>query len=63
MSVKEEPKCEKCDSHDWQGFLRCKVCGRYFIFGRCKNCDQIRIEECPIDQGELEYIAPDESEQ
>ncbi|MFW6110901.1 MAG: mechanosensitive ion channel family protein [Thermoproteota archaeon] len=48
--------CPKCDSHDWYGFLRCKVCGSYFLFGKCKNCDYLRLEECPIDGGRVEFI-------
>jgi small conductance mechanosensitive channel len=51
------PKCPACDSRNWHGFLRCRICGCYFIFGKCKNCDSIRLEKCPVDQGELEFIA------
>jgi hypothetical protein len=52
----EEPKCPKCDSKSWHGFLHCRVCGSYFVFAKCKNCDAVRLEKCPIDNGELELI-------
>lgn len=56
------PRCPKCDSHNWYGFLRCRVCSSYFIFGKCKNCDHLRLEECPIDEGKMEFIKPEETE-
>lgn len=59
---KEKLKCTKCDSHEWQGFLHCRICGSYFIFGKCKNCDSLRIERCPIDDGELVVMLPKEAE-
>ncbi len=58
----EEPKCPKCDSVNWGGFLRCSICGSYFIFAKCKNCDNLRIEKCPLDDGKLELIRPKEDE-
>lgn len=58
----EEPKCSQCDSHDWHGFMHCKICGSYYIFAKCKNCDDMRIKKCPIDEGELEFIESKEHE-
>jgi small-conductance mechanosensitive channel len=58
----EEPKCSACDSHNWHGFLHCEVCGSYFIFGKCEECDQQRLEKCPIDGGELEFIDSKQAE-
>lgn len=51
----EEPKCKKCDSRNWHGLLHCTICGSYFAFGKCKNCDSLRIEKCPIDLENLEF--------
>lgn len=51
-----KPKCPNCDSHKWHGFLRCRTCGSYFVFGKCKSCDGLRLEKCPVDDGELEYM-------
>lgn len=51
----EQPKCPKCDSRNWHGLLHCRICGSYFVFGKCKNCDTLRIEKCPIDQENLEF--------
>jgi rRNA maturation protein Nop10 len=59
---REKPKCAKCDSHEWRGFLHCRMCGSYFLFGKCKNCDSLRIEKCPVDGGELDIILPKETE-
>lgn len=61
MSV-EKPKCSKCDSANWEGFLRCSVCGSYFILAKCKNCDNLRHERCPADGGKLELLKPKENE-
>ncbi len=58
----EGPKCPTCDSYSWHGFLHCKTCGSYFIFGKCKECDHLRLEQCPVDEGKLEFIAPAETE-
>ncbi len=55
------PKCPTCDSVSWHGFLHCRTCGSYFIFGKCKECDHLRLEQCPVDEGELEFIAPAEA--
>lgn len=57
----EEPKCPTCDSRNWQGYLHCRTCGGNFIFGKCKDCDNLRLERCSIDGGELELIEPKET--
>jgi len=58
----EEPKCSKCDSKNWHGFLHCRICGSYFVFGKCKNCDSLRIKKCPIDEENLEFMDLKETE-
>ena len=60
--TKEEPQCQKCDSSDWHGFLHCRTCGSYFIFAKCKNCDNLRLEKCPVDGGQLDFVEPPEGE-
>ncbi len=57
-----EPSCTACDSHKWHGFLHCEVCGSYFVFGKCGECDQQRLEKCPIDGEELEFIDSKQAE-
>jgi len=54
-------RCPMCDSTEWDGYLRCRVCGRYFVWARCRNCGSLRLERCPLDGGELELIAPDKN--
>lgn len=49
-------KCRMCDSTGWEGHLRCRVCRSYFADGRCLSCDSLRLEKCPLDGGDLEYI-------
>ena len=55
---KARPKCAKCDSHEWEGFLHCGICGSYFVFGKCKNCDTLRIQKCPVDNEDLVVLVP-----
>lgn len=50
-------KCPMCDSDQWTGFLRCKKTSKYYLYGKCLGCDHLRFEKCPIDGGELEFIA------
>ena len=52
----KKPICTKCDSSNWHGFLQCQTCRSYFLFGKCKECDQIRLEKCTEDKGELGFI-------
>jgi hypothetical protein len=59
---REKLKCAKCDSTGWEGFLHCRICGGYFVFGKCRNCDSLRLEKCPIDGGELEIILSSKTE-
>jgi len=54
----EGPKCRMCDSNRWDGYLMCKSCRSYYVNGKCHECDQIRLEKCPLDGGDLEYVPP-----
>jgi small-conductance mechanosensitive channel len=49
-------KCPMCDSNRWTGYLRCKKSSNYYIHGKCLGCDHLRLDKCPIDGSELEFI-------
>jgi small conductance mechanosensitive channel len=49
-------KCPMCDSKRWTGYLRCKKTSNYYLYGKCLNCDHLRLDKCPVDGGELEFI-------
>lgn len=49
-------KCPMCDSAKWTGYLKCKKTSNYYLYGKCLNCDHLRLDECPVDGGELEFI-------
>lgn len=49
-------KCPMCDSETWTGYLRCKKTSNYYLYGKCLNCDHLRLDKCPVDGGELEFI-------
>jgi len=56
-------KCPMCDHAEWVGYLKCRICGKYFVWARCRECGHVRLEKCPIDGGELELILPEETPQ
>jgi small-conductance mechanosensitive channel len=49
-------KCPMCDSTRWTGYLRCKKNSNYYLYGKCLNCDHLRLDKCPVDGGQLEFI-------
>ncbi|HDQ05479.1 MAG TPA: mechanosensitive ion channel family protein [Candidatus Bathyarchaeota archaeon] len=49
-------KCPMCDSKRWTGYLRCKKTSNYYLYGKCLNCDHLRLDKCPVDGSELEFI-------
>jgi small conductance mechanosensitive channel len=51
-------RCPMCDSVNWHGYLRCKLCLSYYVWAKCQACDHVRLEKCLLDEGELEFIAP-----
>ncbi|MFB0551440.1 MAG: hypothetical protein ACETVV_02605 [Nitrososphaeria archaeon] len=48
--------CEGCGASDWEGYLRCRSCLSFYVWGKCRMCGRVRMESCPRDGGELEYI-------
>lgn len=50
------PTCPLCDSKKWAGHLKCSVCSGYFLKGKCLGCNHLRLEKCPFDGGELEFV-------
>jgi len=55
-------RCPACGSTAWKGFLRCTDSGCYYVFGRCMDCDQQRLDRCPADGGTLEFVSDEKSE-
>jgi small conductance mechanosensitive channel len=49
-------KCPMCDSANWTGYLRCKKTSNYYLYGKCLNCDHLRLDKCPFDGSELEFV-------
>lgn len=49
-------KCPMCDSKNWTGYLKCKKTSNYYLYGKCLNCDHLRLDKCPFDGSELEFI-------
>ena len=53
----EPVKCPMCDSNEWTGYLKCSKCSGYYLQGKCLKCDHLRMEKCPIDDGEFMFIS------